>query len=81
MYVNIVSLPLVVTVGDPVVVPVYSEVKSLSITTPLPPAPDIAEPLFCPPVPPPPPPVFAVPAVPLSFAPVHPPLPPPPAPP
>ena len=38
MYVNIVSVPSVVTVGEPVVVPEYRFVSILSITTPEPPA-------------------------------------------
>ena len=58
MNVKIVSEPSVVTVGDPDVVPEYTDVAILKITTPEPPfapqAPDE-------PAPPPPPPVLAVP--------------------
>ena len=39
VYVNIVSVPSVVTVGFPVVVPLYLDVGILSITTPEPPFP------------------------------------------
>lgn len=66
--------PLVVTTGDPVVTPVYCEVKSDKITTPEPPFPPVAgDPL----APPPPPPVFAVPLFPVVKAA----FPPPPVPP
>ena len=67
------------TVGLPVVVPVYHIDKTERMTTPEPPAaPDgILNPSE--PPPPPPPPVFAVPAVPVL--PLLPPAPPPPAPP
>ena len=68
--------PLVVTVGEPVVVPVYLAVGTEIITTPDPPA---APELGLPPPAPPPPPVLAVPATP-AVAPC-PPLPPPPEPP
>ena len=74
----IVSLPDVVTVGLPVVVPLYFAVSTLNITTPEPPSAASAQPYE--PFPPPPPPVLTVPSVgnPMSFPP---PFPPPPAPP
>jgi hypothetical protein len=74
----IVFEPEVVTVGLPVVVPVYKELGTDKITTPEPPAddPDAEAPL-----PPPPPPVFAVPADATLLFKLHDPLPPPPLPP
>ena len=71
MYFKIVFVPLVVTVGEPVVVPVYLAVGMDKITTPEPPAPPVEFPA------PPPPPVLAVPAFPALVEP----LPPPPEPP
>ena len=68
-----VLLPDVVTVGLPVVVPVYLAVGIDRITTPEPPAAPAAFPLLDPP----PPPVFAVPAVPTVSSAVTPAPPPP----
>ena len=72
----IVLAPDVVTVGEPVVVPLYLVVGTDKITTPEPPIAE--EQLALLPFPPAPPPVFAVPATPavVLF-----PAPPPPAPP
>ena len=80
MYVKIVSVPSVVTVGEPVVVPEYRFVGILNITTPLEPFP----PLQPPPEefdeqPPPPEPRFAGEASPPSCE-IEPPKTPPPIP-
>jgi hypothetical protein len=60
VYVRIVFAPLVVTVGEPVVVPEYLAVGIERITTPEPPAAPLGFGVYAPP--PPPPPVFVVPA-------------------
>ena len=76
MYFNIVSLPSVVIVGLPVVVPEYSDVSNLNTTIPEPPAVlPLAE--IEPPKAPPPPPVLASPAVATVLIPLKVPLPPP----
>ena len=61
----IVSSPSVVTVGEPVVVPEYSDVFNLNITIPEPPEPPspLAPVVVLLEPPPPPPPVFAVPVI------------------